>query len=288
MREMMRDYLKGGDQLDNLKFKDIQINNRKYYTADFKLASNSNNKNHTHDFYEVITITSGEFIEYNNGEKFVLEKGWFHFIKPTDKHYLVTSKKENNILRNIVFEHDFFKQLLEEVDLQNTDHIFKPFKLDENTFDAFLKKIRLLDKIDNTEKTNMYLLKSIFFDMIFNIKFCNEDKNDVPKWLGRCYMKIQEDENYIKGLPYLIQLSGKSQSHLTRQLKKYYHITPTDFINNLRVQKTASLLCLTDEKILEVALECGFENMSYYNRIFKEKYGVTPRQYRDMNNKFFK
>lgn len=124
--------------------------------------------------------------------------------------------------------------------------------------------------------------------MIFNIKFCNEDKNDVPKWLGRCYMKIQEDENYIKGLPYLIQLSGKSQSHLTRQLKKYYHITPTDFINNLRVQKTASLLCLTDEKILEIALECGFENMSYYNRIFKEKYGVTPRQYRDMNNKFFK
>ena len=110
----------------------------------------------------------------------------------------------------------FFKQLLEEVDLQNTDHIFKPFKLDENTFDVF-KKIRLLDKIDNTE--NKYvLIKSIFFDMIFNIKFCNEDKNDVPKWLGRCYMKIQEDENYIKGF-YLIQLSGKSQSHLTRQLK---------------------------------------------------------------------
>ena len=51
-----------------MKFKDIQINNRKYYTADFKLASYSLIKNHTHDFYEVITITSGEFIEYNNGE----------------------------------------------------------------------------------------------------------------------------------------------------------------------------------------------------------------------------
>lgn len=274
--------------MDYLKFKDIQINNRRYYTADFKLEKNSNNMNHTHDFYEVITITDGEFKEYNNDKEYVLNKGYVHFIKPTDKHYLTTSKKDNNILRNIVFEENFFKELLKDIDGVNIDNIFKPFQLEEKSFDMFIEKISLLDKIDNTEEINICLLKSIFYDMILNINFLDKYKDDIPKWLSNCYIKIQEEDNFINGLDYFVKISGKSQPHLTRQLKKYYNITPTDLINNLRIQKSASLLCLTNEKILDIALECGFENISYFNRIFKEKYSITPREYRDINKNIFK
>lgn len=275
--------------MDYLKFKDThQINNRPYYTADFKFASNSKNRNHTHDFYEVITITSGDFIEYNSGEKFILKKGYVHFIKPTDRHYLVTNENKNNILRNIVFEEKFFKVCFNDIKSVDIDSIYTPFKLDENFFNIFNQKIKLLDKIDNTEELNIHLIKSIVYDFIIAKKSFDENRDTIPKWLKNAYLEIQKEENYIKGLDYFIEICGKSQAHLTRQLKKYYNTTPTDLINNLRIQKIASLLCLTDDKILDIALDCGFENMSYFNRIFKQKYGINTRQYRDVNKKFFK
>ena len=36
----------------------------------------------------------------------------------------------------------------------------------------------------------------------------------------------------------------------------------------------------SQESILEIAQQCGFDNLSYFNRLFKRKYGVTPRQIR--------
>ncbi len=275
--------------MDYLKFKEThQINNRCYYTADFKFSNNSINRNHTHDFYEVITVTSGDFIEYNNEKKFILDKGYVHFIKPTDAHYLVTNENKNNILRNIVFEEKFFEICFKDIKSIDIESIYTPFKLDEKFFNIFKEKIKLLDRIDNTDELNIHLIKSIVYDFIIAKKSFDENKDTIPKWLKYAYLEMQKEENYIIGLDCFIEICGKSHEHLTRQLKKYYNTTPTDLINNLRIQKIASLLCLTDDKILDIALSCGFENMSYFNRVFKQKYGVSPRQYRDINKNFLK
>lgn len=273
--------------MDYLKFEDIQINRRKYYTADFNLSCNSNNQNHTHDFYEVITITNGEFIEYNNGQRYLLKKGMAHFIRPTDRHYLVTSKTEHNTIRNIVFEQSFFETCLKEANLALTDQLFEPFHLNQHSFEQFVNKIHLLDQINNPELMNETIVKSIFYDFMLSLTFWGREADTIPKWLRNCHTQMQKEEHLTEGLPRLIALSGKSQAHLTRAFKKYYHLTPTDFINNLKIQKAVSLLCLTDKRILEIALECGFENLSYFNRLFKEKYSTTPRQYRDIHKNIF-
>lgn len=268
--------------MDYLKFEDIRINRRQYYTADFRLPQNSGNQNHTHDFYEVITITSGEFVEYSSTGKYHLKKGWVHFIKPADRHFLVTAESRNNILRNIVFEREFFGRCLEEIGLPEDMDLFRPFSMEETALQQFQEKVRLLDRIDKRESFNEYILKSILYDFVLSSLFFEEQDHHIPHWLKSCYRDIQKEENFVLGIPRLVELSGKSQEHLTRQLKKYYRITPTSLINNLRIQKAASMLCLTDRKILDIAMDCGFENLSYFNRLFLEKYGKSPRQYRDI------
>ena len=43
----------------------------------------------------------------------------------------------------------------------------------------------------------------------------------------------------------------------------------------------AARLIETDEQIIEIAIDTGFNNISYFNRIFKKRFGVTPKEYRN-------
>ena len=54
----------------------------------------------------------------------------------------------------------------------------------------------------------------------------------------------------------------------------------TQYLNDYRLQIAAQLLKETEDNILEIASATGFENLSYINRSFKKKYGLTPGQYR--------
>ena len=54
----------------------------------------------------------------------------------------------------------------------------------------------------------------------------------------------------------------------------------TTYLNDYRLTLAAKSLLETHKAVLEIASECGFENLSYFNRIFKKKYGITPREYR--------
>ena len=54
----------------------------------------------------------------------------------------------------------------------------------------------------------------------------------------------------------------------------------TAYLNDYRLTLAAKSLLETHNAVLEIASECGFENLSYFNRMFKKKYGMTPREYR--------
>ena len=59
----------------------------------------------------------------------------------------------------------------------------------------------------------------------------------------------------------------------------------TSFINYLkdyRLTMAARLLQSSDSSVLNIAAEVGFDNLSYFNRAFKEKFGVTPLKYRKL------
>lgn len=48
----------------------------------------------------------------------------------------------------------------------------------------------------------------------------------------------------------------------------------------LRLQKAERLLLETADKVIDIAIVCGFDSISYFNRSFKEQYGMSPSDYR--------
>ena len=72
-----------------------------------------------------------------------------------------------------------------------------------------------------------------------------------------------------------------SEYHFMRFFKKHMNMTCMEFLNNLRLEKAVELLKDDTASILEVSLSVGFHNLSYFHRAFKNKYRMTPGEFRN-------
>lgn len=78
---------------------------------------------------------------------------------------------------------------------------------------------------------------------------------------------------------------GISRSYFSVKFKKYVGITFGDFIQNLRIQRAEKLLLNTKFSVTEIAYQSGYEDVYYFNRVFREKMQCSPNEYRKRENR---
>ncbi len=91
--------------------------------------------------------------------------------------------------------------------------------------------------------------------------------------INNSYNKPLNSKKIAQGL-------GVSSNHLARLFKHYYGMTISDYIVELRMEEAIRLLTHTDIEITEVALKAGVKSMSNFYKNFKERTGLTPKEYR--------
>ena len=87
------------------------------------------------------------------------------------------------------------------------------------------------------------------------------------------------------GLDDVADQIGLSRSECCRYFKKQSGQTISDYLLRYRIHKSMYLLEETDSTIARVAQSCGFSSQSYYTRRFRELTGMTPKEYRQKENK---
>ena len=81
-----------------------------------------------------------------------------------------------------------------------------------------------------------------------------------------------------------IAAAGKvGRSKCCQIFKSYLNLSPVDFLNSYRLSVSRELLITSPYKVSDIAASCGFSHQSYYSRVFREKYGCTPNEYRLQN-----
>ncbi len=73
---------------------------------------------------------------------------------------------------------------------------------------------------------------------------------------------------------------GLGEKECIRSFKTALNQTPIDYLMNYRIERARLLLTETEESILNIALETGFQSSAYFGKIFKRKTGMTPKEYR--------
>ena len=81
----------------------------------------------------------------------------------------------------------------------------------------------------------------------------------------------------------LTQVFHYNEKYLGRLFKRETGVSIHEFINNERLSLAEKLLRETNDSILSVSERAGFNNVTYFNRLFKAKHGLSPAAYRIEN-----
>jgi AraC-like DNA-binding protein len=76
------------------------------------------------------------------------------------------------------------------------------------------------------------------------------------------------------------RIACMSPSHFSREFKKQYRRCFSEYLNRLRVDAACDLLARTDQKLVEISINVGFNDQSYLTNVFRRFIGITPLQYR--------
>ncbi len=92
---------------------------------------------------------------------------------------------------------------------------------------------------------------------------------------------IQEHFGEEISLTQIAQSAHISQSECLRCFRNVIGHSPIQYVKQLRIQKAAELLLCTDDRISDIGQQCGFQEMSYFAKAFRELRGCTPSEYRE-------
>ncbi len=132
------------------------------------------------------------------------------------------------------------------------------------------------------------LIHGIFMQLIINNRLETVEQNEVISSRTKV-QRLKSILDYIhtsydKKFTYKdIAASTKmTQAHFCRFFKSMMGKTPMEYTNQLRINKVALLLCDKNRKIIDIAMEVGFENLGHFIKTFKQLKKCTPSEYRSM------
>lgn len=238
---------------------------------------------HTHDFFELFYVTKGKAIHDVNGHKMVISQGTLVLIRPSDVHQYFFIDNFDMEMISIGVECSLMEAACNYLNIDVNGligselplHIFYTGGKHWN----MVEELMLIAKKEKGNERKTYLM-SILPDLLYQMQTNGENHEKIlPTWLSKLIEEMSITENYVAGLPKMLSLAGVSQEHLTRAFKKYVELTPTAFINMKRISYSAELLVQGNDNILDICYSSGFNNVSYFYKIFEKTYHCTPKQF---------
>jgi AraC-like DNA-binding protein len=162
--------------------------------------------------------------------------------------------------RGIMFSRQTIQQLLPRLKVLNQ----------KQGFDSVLELISILH--DLSVSRNMHILS----DASFN----NAELSYTSRRIEKVFEYINQNFDRSITLSEVAKLSNMTNVSFSRFFKTRTGITFIDSLTELRLGHASRMLIDTTESISEVAYNCGFNNISNFNRIFKKKKGCTPKEFR--------
>ena len=264
--------------------------------AHFRLISSVKNTTgkHTHDFFEIFLILNGSVVHCVNGKKQLLDKNSLVFIRDKDVHYYEQNEGLDCQFINLSFYKKVIDSLFEYLgDGFSKDNQLTPEKppvavLTKPEAHYIQNRLQRLNLMPNSKKNLIKAEVRALLAELFS-RYMQDDQvlysRDQPDWLGSLCSAMNEKDNFIEGVPALLRISNKTHPYLCKIFKQYLNTTPIDYINSLRLSYAENLLLNTDMSILDVCLEAGFGNLSYFYERFRKQFNTTPYKFRKENSK---
>jgi AraC family cel operon transcriptional repressor len=243
---------------------------------------------HCHDFYELFVMRAGAVWHHVNGAVVMVRAGALVFIRPDDTHYYRAVDDAPFELINLAFPRRVIDGLLVYLgDGFDGRALLRPalpptVQLSAGELVAVAARLAALPRYPYGQKQAVRVALRVLLADLFARYWlrATTPPADGPDWLADLCVQMQDPAHFVEGVAAMQRIACKSPAHLSRTFQQVLHTTPTDFVNDLRLNYAANLLAHTDRPVLDVALAAGFGNLSYFYRLFRAAYGSPPAAFR--------
>ena len=250
---------------------------------------------HKHDYVEVIYMCSGKSTHLVNGREVQLEQGELLFLSQSATHS-VRKTREEDIAVNFIVLPDFFSTTLSVIGEEETP--IRRFLIDclcgQDTGPGFLHfrvsdivPIQnlvenllwiLINETPNRRRMSQMTMTLLLMQLLGHTEALVSEDQDEAVWQALRYVEA----NYTRAsLTELADGLHYDLSWLSREIKRKTGKTYTQIVQEKRLAQAAFLLKNTDRNVADIAVAVGYENISYFHRIFQSAYGKSPKHYRD-------
>lgn len=242
---------------------------------------------HTHNFAELFWMESGDCKHMINGKERTLRSGDLILIRPGDRHGLTAVDEEGFTLVNLAFRANTISFLKNRYFPRNASFWGKSgdpaqFVLSPQQSNLLEK---LLERLSAAPRTCLEL-ERFLVNLLYELAQPDSSSllSDCPDWLRHALNKIGEPSHFATGTRGLARLAGRCPEHVNRQLRKSMGTTATDVVNGARLEYAARQLTMTNRKIVDISLECGYHHLGHFYQLFGKRFKMTPRAYRLRNH----
>lgn len=245
---------------------------------------------HRHDFYEFFLLLEGTQLLITNGHTLVFKPGALVLIRPNDIHTRKYITPGNHI--NIAFSSEIANAMFDYLGSCYPTKELLQAELPPSVLLSQAEKRNIQSRMSElyavsttSPQLQRTMLRTLLLDIFvryFSRSIDQSSASSRPEsWLSSVLREMEYPQNIVEGLPALLSLSGRSHEHLCRSFRDALNCTPTEYINDLRLNYAANFLIHSDLKIIDICYNCGFNNLSHFYHLFREKYHQTPQQFRE-------
>ena len=247
---------------------------------------------HWHDEFEIIYVRSGFLTVSISGESYIGKTGDAFVVSPGNLHLMGSQTGTVDYytflfpLKYISFRTDDMldEKLLEPL---NSGHLMICPRVNDTAKELCEQLIKIYEakndesesKITTQVRTKIILLQFILemWKKGFVIENDTSGRNTVEKEM---VSYIQQNFTGKISLREFGEQFHLSEKYISRYFKEHFHITLSQYVTYLRLEHAKQLLQDTDIPVTDVAMQSGYQNVSYFIRSFKKTYGVSPLKYR--------
>lgn len=251
---------------------------------------------HKHDYVELVYVLDGQLLSKSRTDTLQLKEGDFWLTQVGEEHALFCYDGEATIA-NICIPMEMFEYgAYRDFYVQNTGLVSKFLKKKGQPNASFLyfssttlseykwimERILLEANQKEVNKASivalvLYLL-SIFSKEEYNDKRTYDEKmNHILNYMEQQYASVSVND--------IAKHFNYTENYLTRYIKKATGQNATKLILELKLSKACELLAETSDSIEKIAETVGYKSSAYFYTVFKNKYHMTPAQFRELNKK---
>lgn len=142
----------------------------------------------------------------------------------------------------------------------------------------------ILNRRGDNQLQSPYLVSryvyNFIMDIFIDLNFDMSGRRDCPDFVARVNDFCMQNLSRHIGVVHMAEVAGLSRYHFSREFSRHVGVSPAEYLHDLRMRKALSMLQTEQTTIKEIAFACGFEDCSYFCKVFRRFYGNSPDAFR--------